>query len=95
MKFTPDMTKEFYKHQSEEPRFSDLVDYMTSGESCVLAMSKEGVDKEEIVKHWRNDIGPTDTHEAKKNPETFRAQYASDELVNSFHGSDSHDAAMR
>lgn len=67
---------------------------MTSGKSCVLALSKEG-NNEDLINSWRNDIGPTNLEEAKKNPDSFRAQYATDKLINAIHGSDTHETAMR
>ena len=67
---------------------------MTSDKSCVLALSKEG-NHEDIINEWRNDIGPTNLDEAKQNPESLRAQYATDKVVNALHASDSHENAMR
>lgn len=65
---------------------------MTSGESCVLALSKEG-DQEDVVSEWRRDLGATE--ETDQDPESFRSQYATDKILNALHGSDSQDAAMR
>ncbi len=67
---------------------------MTSGVSCILALSKKD-NTEDVINTWRDDIGPTDIDEAKKNPDSFRAQYATDKLMNAIHGSDSHESAMR
>lgn len=68
---------------------------MTSGTSCVLALSKEG-NHEDVINEWRKDIGPTDVEEAKKqDAESFRSQYATSQLMNAIHGSDSHDSAMK
>ena len=65
---------------------------MTSGPSCVLALSKNADD---VISEWRHDIGPTNPEEARKNPDSFRAQYATDKLINGIHGSDSYESAMR
>ncbi len=77
-----------------KPHFDELVKYMTSGESCVLALSKEG-NSEDVIYKWREDIGPTDIEEVKKRPDTLRAQYATDQLINALHGSDSQESAMK
>jgi nucleoside diphosphate kinase len=61
---------------------------MTSGPSCVLALSKSE-NSEDVINNWRDDIGSVD------NPESFRAQYATDKLMNAIHGSDSHESAMK
>ena len=67
---------------------------MTSGVSHVLALSKPG-ETNDLINQWRNDVGPTDLEEAKKHPDTFRAQYASNQLMNALHSSDSHESAVR
>ncbi len=76
----------------DSPQFDALVKYMTSGLSMVVVLSKPG----DVVDQWRDDLGPLDLDEAKNSaPDSFRAQYASDSLTNSLHGSDSHEAAAR
>ncbi len=93
---TREQASEFYKQRKDEPTFESLIKYMTSGESCVLALTKASVaDKKELVESWRKDVGPTDLEEAKKHPDTLRAQYATDQIVNALHGSDSHESALR
>ena len=78
-----------------KPKFQDLIKYMTSDLSCILALSKPG-NKEDIINSWRQDIGAVDVaNDPKKDPDSFRAQYATDQLVNAIHGSDSVDSAMR
>lgn len=68
---------------------------MTSGMSHVLALSKHG-ETEDVINEWRNDVGPANLDEAKKErPETLRAQYAVDQVQNALHGSDSHESAAR
>lgn len=68
---------------------------MTSGDSCILALSKEG-NQEDVINEWRKDLGPLDVKEAKeKEPDSFRSKYATDKLMNAIHGSDSHENAMR
>ncbi len=68
---------------------------MTSGVSHVLALSKPG-ETEDVINEWRNDVGPANLDEAKKDrPDTLRAQYAVDHVQNALHSSDSHEAAAR
>ena len=68
---------------------------MTSGASQVLALSKPG-ETEDVINAWRNDVGPTDLSRAKQeHPDTLRAQYATDQLMNALHSSDSHESAAR
>jgi nucleoside diphosphate kinase len=58
---------------------------MTSDVSCVLALAKDG--SESVVDSWREDL--------EKDEHSFRSQYASDQIINAVHGSDSHDSAAR
>jgi nucleoside diphosphate kinase len=96
LKFTVEQAREFYKHQHDKPHFNDLVKYMTSGESCVLALTKsKAASADDLVNTWRNDVGPADLAEAKKQPDTLRAQFATDQMINALHSSDSHEAALR
>lgn len=90
--FTDRMAREFYDHQKELENFEELITYMTSGPSMVLALRTETGD---IVESWRADMGPVDIEEAKHTPETLRAQFAESNLKNALHGSDSHESAAR
>ncbi len=90
--FTERMCQEFYAHKKDSPQFDDLVKYMTSGQSMVVVLSKE----DSVVDSWRSDLGPLDLDEAKSSaPDSLRAQYATDSLMNSLHGSDSHESATK
>ncbi|CAF0729697.1 unnamed protein product [Brachionus calyciflorus] len=93
VQFTEQMAREFYSHRKDDPHFNDLIRYMTSDVSCVLALTKEG-NNEEVINNWRKDIG-ADVEEPKENPDSFRAQYATDKLMNAIHGSDSRESATR
>lgn len=93
VQFTPEMATEFYKHRQNEPQFDELIEYMTSGESCVLALSKEGSDEDSVVDEWRKDLGATEA--TSQDPESFRSQYATNQILNGIHGSDSNESAMR
>ena len=95
IKFTPEMAKEFYSHKQEKEHFNDIIKYVTSGDSCVLALTKPD-NKDDVVNSWRQEIGPKDLNEAKKQyPDSFRAQYANSRLMNAIHGSDSHEIAIK
>jgi thioredoxin domain-containing protein 3 len=68
---------------------------MTSGKSCVLALSKEG-NQEDVINEWRKDIGSVNIEENRQeNPDSFRAHYATNKLINAIHGSDSHESALK
>jgi nucleoside diphosphate kinase len=66
---------------------------MTSGESCILALSKEG-NHEDVVNDWRKDMGGS-SEIPESEVESFRSQYATDKIINALHGSDSQESAMR
>lgn len=66
---------------------------MTSDVSCVLALTKDG-NTEDVINGWRKDIG-ADVAEPKENPDSFRAHYATNKLMNAIHGSDSRESASR
>lgn len=94
--FTEEMAREFYKNQAKSEHFEELITYMTSGVSQVLALSRKGDgNSKDVINDWRADVGPTDLEEAKSNPDTFRAQYATSKLMNALHSSDSHESAAR
>jgi nucleoside diphosphate kinase len=67
---------------------------MTSGPSCVMALSKEG-NTEDLFNEWRKDVGSSNLEEAKKNLDSLRAQYATDKVVDAIHGSDSHESSLK
>ncbi|RNA40879.1 thioredoxin domain-containing 3 -like protein, partial [Brachionus plicatilis] len=93
IQFTEKMAQQFYAHKKDDPHFDDLIRYMTSDESCVLALTKES-NQEDVINNWRKDIG-ADIEEPQENPDSFRGQYATDKLMNAIHGSDSHESATR
>ena len=68
------------EEETFKPQFADLIKYMTSGPSCVLALSKQADD---VINEWRNDN------------DSLRTQYATDKIINGIHGSDSHESAMK
>lgn len=51
----------FYKHQ-KKPYHDDLLDYLLSGESCVILMCHE---TENPITFWKEIIGHKDPEQAK------------------------------
>ncbi|XP_072541663.1 thioredoxin domain-containing protein 6 isoform X2 [Salminus brasiliensis] len=92
---TESEAREFYQHKESEPYFQELVQFMSSGPSHVLVISKpEGCD--DVIPAWREFLGPTDIEEAKReHPESLRAQYGSETLFNALHGSHDGEQASR
>ncbi|XP_078142245.1 thioredoxin domain-containing protein 6 [Centroberyx gerrardi] len=87
--------QDFYQHKAEEACFEELVQFMSSGPSHILVLSQvEG--SANVVPAWREFIGPADIEEAKRDkPESLRAQYGTQTLLNAVHGSEDGDRAGR
>jgi len=92
---SPEDAKEFYSHLAEEEFFEKLIEFMSSGPSVVLVITK-GDTGDTIIEEWRELLGPKKVEEAKDQaPDSLRAQYGTEELQNALHGSDSNESAMR
>ncbi len=76
----------FYAVHRERPFFGELVEFMTSGPSVVLALEKENA-----VQAWRDLMGPTDSTKAPKG--TIRGDFGTNVGENAVHGSDSAENA--
>jgi nucleoside-diphosphate kinase len=76
----------FYAVHRERPFFGELVEFMTSGPSVVMALEKD-----DAVQAWRDLMGPTDSTKAPKG--TIRGDFGKDVSENAAHGSDSPDNA--
>ena len=76
----------FYEVHAERPFYGELVEFMSSGPSVVLAL-----DAENAVQKWRDTIGATDPAEAADG--TIRKLYAESKGRNAVHGSDADDTA--
>jgi nucleoside-diphosphate kinase len=76
----------FYAVHRERPFFGELVEFMTSGPSVVLALEKENA-----VQAWRDLMGPTDSTKAPKG--TVRGEFGKSVGENAVHGSDSPENA--
>ena len=86
IRLTPSLAQGFYAVHRERPFFNDLVEFMTSGPSVVLALEKENA-----VPAWRELMGPTDSTKAPKG--TIRGDYGTSVQENATHGSDSPENA--
>ncbi|MBX7218351.1 MAG: nucleoside-diphosphate kinase [Blastocatellia bacterium] len=76
----------FYAVHKERGFFGELVEFMTSGPTVVLALEKENA-----VKAWRDLMGPTNSKEAPQG--TIRGDFGTDIGCNAAHGSDSDENA--
>jgi nucleoside-diphosphate kinase len=76
----------FYAVHRERPFFGDLVEFMTSGPSVVMALEKDNA-----VQAWRDLMGPTDSTKAQKG--TIRGDFGTNVGENATHGSDSPENA--
>jgi nucleoside-diphosphate kinase len=76
----------FYAVHRERPFFGDLVQFMTSGPSVVIALEKDNA-----VQAWRDLMGPTDSTKAPRG--TIRGDFGTSIQDNATHGSDSPENA--
>ena len=85
---TEAQAKEFYAVHKERPFYGELVAFMSSGPTFVMALEKENA-----VQSWRDTIGATDPVEAAEG--TIRKLYAENKGRNAVHGSDSDENAEK
>jgi nucleoside-diphosphate kinase len=78
--------EKFYEVHAARPFYGELVEFMSSGPSVVLALEAENA-----VSLWRETIGSTDPAEAAEG--TIRKLYAESKGKNAVHGSDADDTA--
>lgn len=78
--------EKFYEVHAARPFYGELVEFMSSGPSVVLAL-----DAENAVSKWRETIGATDPAEAADG--TIRKLYAESKGKNAVHGSDADETA--
>jgi nucleoside-diphosphate kinase len=76
----------FYAVHRERPFFGELVTFMSSGPTVVLALEKENA-----VQAWRDLMGPTDSTKAPQG--TIRGDFGASVGENASHGSDSPENA--
>jgi nucleoside-diphosphate kinase len=82
MRISKEQAGAFYAVHKERPFYGELVDFMSSGPSVVIALEKENA-----VADYRKLIGATDPAEAAEG--TIRKRFASSKGENAVHGSDS------
>ena len=78
----------FYAVHIGKPFYAELTEFMSSGQSMVLALEKENA-----VAAWRKTIGSTDPQEAEEG--TIRRDFAISIGENAVHGSDSDENAEK
>ncbi|CAB3383763.1 Hypothetical predicted protein [Cloeon dipterum] len=79
---------EFYREHTGKPFLPALVQHVTSGPVLSLQLQGEGA-----VHTWRCMIGDTDPAEAE--PDTLRARFGKNKMLNGFHGSKNKEEALR
>ncbi|XP_065679224.1 thioredoxin domain-containing protein 6 isoform X3 [Hydra vulgaris] len=86
---TKDMSADIYKEHREKAYFDELTEYMSSGTTHFIILSKE-----DAVSELRRLMGPTEPTEAKeKFPDSLRAQFGKDAIRNAVHCSSSASGA--
>ena len=88
IKMTKEQAEEFYISLKDMPFYSELCEYMSSGEVVAMVIQKENA-----VIDFRNLIGATDP--AQANIGTIRKKYGISKGSNAIHGSDSDQNAIR
>ena len=78
----------FYKIHKDKPFYEELTNFMSSGQSMVLALEKDNA-----VSSWRKTIGATNPNDADEG--TIRKIYANSLGENAVHGSDSDENAIK
>ena len=78
----------FYDIHKDKPFFKELTDFMSSGQSMILALEKKNA-----VNSWRKTIGSTNPEDAEDG--TIRKLYATSLGENAVHGSDSDENAKK
>ena len=76
----------FYAVHRERPFFKDLVEFMSSGKSVVMALEAENA-----IAKWRETMGATDP--AKAVPGSIRKELGESIQFNCTHGSDATETA--
>jgi nucleoside-diphosphate kinase len=88
MRIDRDLAERHYDEHRDKPFFSELVEFITSGEVVVARVSGE-----QAVSVVRTLMGPTDPAAAP--PGTIRGDYGTVITQNLVHGSDSPESAKR
>ena len=86
IKLSTDDAEKFYIIHKDKEFYSNLIEYMTSGQVVVLVLEGDNA-----ISIYRDLMGSTNPSEATE--ETIRKLYAVDTTRNSVHGSDSPENA--
>ena len=86
IRMTTSQAEEFYTVHRGKPFFEELTNFMSSGQTMVLALEKENA-----VEAWRKTIGNTDPEKATEG--TIRKDFATSLSKNAVHGADSDENA--
>ena len=88
IKMSKQQAEGFYAIHKDKPFYEELTNFMSSGQSMVLALEKDNA-----VSSWRETIGATNPKDAAKG--TVRKIYATSLGENAVHGSDSDENAIK
>ncbi|KAL5261318.1 hypothetical protein ACHWQZ_G007121 [Mnemiopsis leidyi] len=78
---TKDVVEQFYSEHKDKEFFGELTEFMTSGPTMFMVLSRE-----DAIDGMRDMMGPADPEEAKKvAPESIRAKLGKNVLKNSIH----------
>jgi len=78
----------FYEQHRAKPFYESLVAYISSGQLFAMILEKACA-----IQDWRELMGPTDPDKA--GPGSLRQRFAIDVQLNSVHGADSAETALR
>ena len=81
-----ELAEQFYAVHKERPFFAELVEFISSGPSIVMALRRE-----DAIKAWCDLMGATDPAEAAEG--TVRKLFGTDIGKNATHGSDAQETA--
>uniref|UniRef100_UPI00358E07B2 thioredoxin domain-containing protein 6-like isoform X2 n=1 Tax=Myxine glutinosa TaxID=7769 RepID=UPI00358E07B2 len=86
---TEEQVKQLYSYRVNEVGFMELLQFMTSGPSLMLALSSS-CGEGDAISVLQSLIGPSDPSLAQEEqPMSLRAQYGTDSIANAVHGSTS------
>ncbi|KAJ3389349.1 Thioredoxin domain-containing protein 3 [Entophlyctis sp. JEL0112] len=86
-----DQSESFYAEHKGKNFFEELTEWMSSAPIYALVLEKQN-----CIKSWRAVIGPTAPARAREqNPESIRALFGTNPVMNAVHGSESPVAASR
>jgi len=88
---TAEQACDFYVEQHDHLFFPTLTAHLSSGPIMVLMLAKS-----DAIRCWHGLIGPTNPQQAKElQPNSLRARYGHNELLNALHGSANEFSARR